>query len=461
MKKLMFFDFHELEHAGGFRRELEPPTKHPDAPLMTPDEPWEYGNMQLYGSVIRCADGRFRAWYNFVNPERTYRIGYAESDDGLAWRKPALDVYAHDGVPTNIVFPERNEGPGFIEDLSEPRAEWRYKMLCGVLPSMCITGLCSPDGIHWAPAAMGFHGRPRPAMAFESDAPTGLLRRPDGRYVAYHRVAGFGRRIFRSESWDFINWTAEPQMVIEPGPDDPPQMQLYGFGVTNYGPYEIGTLWMYATDADDWSRSKMMGLQYPEFCYARAGTAWHRAQPGTAFIPNGGPAAWDRGNLQPASQPVFLEDEIRYYYAGTDARHSSGWERQPQNAGMGLASLKPDRFVALRADDAPAELLTVAFEPPSAEVFVNARTESGGEIRVELLDEEAQPLDGFSAEDCRPIAGDDTAHRVEWRGAGQAAAPVGRPTRMRLTARNASVYAVFVTDAGETPVYHQFDPLGP
>ena len=215
----------------------------------------------------------------------------------------------------------------------------------------------------------------------------------------------------------------------------------------------------HTTDPDDWGRSKMNGLQYPELCYARAGTAWHRAQPGTPFIPNGGPEAWDRGNLQAASQPVFLDAEIRYYYAGTDARHSSGWERRPQDAGMGMASLKPDRFVALHAGEAPAELLTVAFEPPSAEVFVNARTGADGEIRVELLDEEAKPLNGFTAADCRPITGDDTAHRVEWRGDGQAAAPVGRPTRVRLTARHASVYSVFVMEPGETPVYLQFEPL--
>ena len=48
MKKLLFFDYRELEHLDGFTRAVEPPVKHPDAPLLTPGEPWEHGNLQLY-----------------------------------------------------------------------------------------------------------------------------------------------------------------------------------------------------------------------------------------------------------------------------------------------------------------------------------------------------------------------------------------------------------------------------
>ena len=232
-------------------------------------------------------------------------------------------------------------------------------------------------------------------------------------------------------------------------------------GACAYGPYELGTLWIYVTERDDRGPGKAHGLQTPELAYARAGTAWHRAEPGTAFIPNGDAGEWDCGNLQPASQPVFLDDEIRYYYAGTNVRHSRHWELEPQEAGLGMARLKPDRFVALRAGGARAELGTIAFKAPSVEVFVNARTAADGEVRVELQDEEARPLAGFTAGDCRPITGDSTAHRVEWRGVGQAAAPVGQPTRIRVTARRASVYSVFVTEPGEAPVYHEFEALRP
>jgi len=460
MKKLMFFDYRELELLDGFTREVEPPVKDPGAPLMTPDLPWEHGNMQFYGSVLQAADGRFRAWYEVCVPPFTPRLAYAESDDGLTWRKPELDTFSQDGRRTNIVFDAEQTSPALLEDREDPRPDWRYKMLMGAEPSRCIAAMHSGDGIHWKPVRT-LVGRIHPVITTNPDCPIGFLRAPDGRFAAYHRMDGYGRRVFRSESWDFTHWSGEPRMVLEPDAGDPPQTQFYGLGACAYGPYEVGTLWIYATDTGDRGSTKMHGLQTPELAYARSGTAWHRAEQGTAFIPNGGPGEWDCGNLQPASQPVFLDDEIRYYYAGTDARHSMRWEVAPQNAGLGLARLKPDRFVALRAGETPAELGTITFKPRSVDVFVNARTGDDGEIRVELQDAEARPLAGYTAADCRPISGDSTAHRVEWRGVGQSEAPVGQPTRIRLTARRASVYSLFLTEPGETPIYYQFEALRP
>ena len=460
MKKLLFFDYRELERLEGFTRAVESPVKHPGAPLLTPDLPWEHGNMQLFGSVLQAADGRFRAWYEVVKAPWTPRLAYAESDDGLMWRKPDLDAYRHDGRLTNIVFDAGQTSPALIEDREDHRSDWRYKMLAGAAPSDCIAALHSADGVHWRPVRT-LAGQVQPVIATNPDSPIGFLRTPDGRFAAYHRMDGYGRRVFRSESWDFVHWSGEPRMVLEPNAGDPPQTQFYGLGACAYGPYEVGTLWIYATELNDRGPNKMHGLQTPELAYARAGTAWHRAEQGTAFIPNGAPGEWDSGNLQPASQPVFLDDEIRYYYAGTNARHAMRWEVQPQNAGLGMTRLKPDRFVALRAAEAPAELGTIAFKPPSVDMFVNARTAKDGEVRVELQDAEARPLPGFTAADCRPISGDSTAHRVEWRGVGQAEAPVDRSARIRLTARQASVYSVFVTEPGESPVYHQFEALRP
>ena len=460
MKKLLFLDYRELEYVEGFGRAVESAVKDAGAPLLRPELPWEHGNMQMFGSVLRGADGRFRAWYEVVDAPWRVRLAYAESDDGLRWRKPELDVFRDGGQPTNIVFDGEPLGSAVTEDGEDPRPDYRFKMLTGAAPSGCVSAFHSADGMHWESARM-FGGRVQPVIATAPDCPIGFLRAPDGRFAAYHRMAGYGRRVFRSESWDFAHWSGEPQMVLEPDAGDPPQTQFYGLGACAYGPFEVGTLWIYATDPEDRESGKPHGLQTPELAYARAGTAWHRAEPGTAFIPNGAPGEWDCGNLQAASQPVFLDDEIRYYYAGTNVRHSRHWELEPQEAGLGMARLKPDRFVALRAGEAPAELGTIAFKPPSVDVFVNARTAADGEIRVELQDAEARPLAGFMEADCRPIRGDSTSHRVEWRGVGQAEASVGQPARIRVTARWASVYSVFVTEPGESPVYHQFEALRP
>ena len=83
MKKLLFLDYRELEYVEGFGRTVESPVKDAGAPLLRPELPWERGNMQMFGSVLRGADGRFRAWYEVVEAPWRVRLAYAESDDGL------------------------------------------------------------------------------------------------------------------------------------------------------------------------------------------------------------------------------------------------------------------------------------------------------------------------------------------------------------------------------------------
>ena len=247
-------------------------------------------------------------------------------------------------------------------------------------------------------------------------------------------------------------------MVLEPDAGDPPQTQFYGLGACAYGPYEVGTLWIYATDSGDQGSTKMHGLQTPELAYARAGTAWHRAEQGTSFIPNG-----DAGRV--GLRAICSRRRSRCFWTMRFATTTPGrmcgtrmhWELEPQEAGLGMARLKPDRFVALRAGETRAELGTIAFKAPSVEVFVNARTAADGDDAGGTAGRGGRGRwRGLRQADCRPINGDSTAHRVEWRGAGQAAAPIGQPTRIRVPARRASVYSVFRDrarrDAGVSPV---------
>lgn len=55
MKKLLFFDYRELEYVDGFARAVESPVKDAGAPLLRPELPWEQGNNRLMGSVVLAA----------------------------------------------------------------------------------------------------------------------------------------------------------------------------------------------------------------------------------------------------------------------------------------------------------------------------------------------------------------------------------------------------------------------
>ena len=449
MIKFLFFDNRDFELVQGFRRQLQQARKCEGNPLFTADRPWEHGNLQLYGSVLKVGDRPFQLWYSTIDPAWHIAMAYAESDDGIAWRKPALDIHSYGGERTNVVFTAQPHGPSIIHDKWDPRPDWQYKMLCGAAPSEHVCAYHSDDGQHWLPA------RIPPVIGNNPDCPMSLHRRPDGTYAAHHRVPGGGRRIGRSESADFLDWHGG-RIVLEPGPGDPPQFQVYGLGVTMYGDYEIGTLWAYHTDIEDTGASKMRGHQEAEFTYSRNGLAWHRAAQGEAFIPHGQAGDWDSGNLQCASAPVYLDDEIRYYFAGSTVYHQNRWELLPSRFGIGMASLKPDRFIALVAEDEPASMCTRRFSLRSPEVYVNADVAEGGSVRLELLDADYNPVPGYGMDDCAPVRGDSTAHRVRWQGQPDASAIVNKPIRWRLSATGAKVYSVWMPDGEATTCYHQF-----
>ena len=90
--KFLFFDYQEVERTRGFTRRLHQPVKHEGNPLLLPasaDAPWESGNMQLYGSVVRRPDGLFQLWYQTQQAKAGLMMGYAESDDSRSWPTPA------------------------------------------------------------------------------------------------------------------------------------------------------------------------------------------------------------------------------------------------------------------------------------------------------------------------------------------------------------------------------------
>lgn len=452
MLKFLFFDNSGLELVQGFRRQLQRAKKRQANPLFVADKPWEHGNLQLYGSVLRAPGKPYQLWYSTISPDWHISMCYAESEDGIDWRKPALDVSDYGGGKTNIVFTSEPHGPAIIYDEWEIRPDWRYKMVCGAAPANNVYAFHSADGIHWLPA------RGDPIIGNNPDCPMALVRRPDGAYAAHHRVPGGGRRIGRSESLDFVEWRGG-RVVLEPGPGDPPQFQMYGMGTAMYGDFEIGTLWAYHTDLDDTGPSKMNGYQEAEFTYSRNGIAWHRASQGEAFIPHGAPGEWDSGNLQCASAPVFLADEIRYYYAGSTVRHSPRWELVPARFGVGMAVMRPDGWVAMVAGDEAATIVTRQFTLRAPEVYVNADVSAGGAVRLEMLDAAAMPIAGYTIDDCTPLNGDSTAHRVVWRGDSDVAAIVGRPVRWRLWATRAKVYSVWMPDGDMAPCYYRFRSL--
>jgi hypothetical protein len=449
MLKFLFFDEYGLELVRGFQRKLERPAKTPE-PVFQAKAPWEQGYIGLYGSVVRRAEDRFQLWY-FTRFTRNIDghgggLAYAESDDGIEWRQPGFNIFKYDGRPMNIVFRDKTHGPSIIYDPADARKDWRYKMITGAPPTERLCIYRSADGTNWLPAANG------PVIPTEPNGPTSLHRQANGLYVVYARPPGGRRCIARAESRDFINWN-EQRTVLEANTGDSAQREFFAISAAQYGDYEIAALWMYNTLLNDHSWGKPCGTTNAEFAYSRGGYQWNRPAQGEPFIDSGRKRDWDHGNIMLASSPVYCEDEICFYYSAGTAIGTSDWKRLSPNMGLGIAAVKPDRFVGLHAGEEPAEIVSRPFAIKSPEIIINADVQRKGVITVELLDIDWKPIKGFRS---LPVVGRGTSLPAVWRGNYDLNNIIMKPIRFRLRAQHAKVFSVWMRDGDLPMIYHRF-----
>ena len=114
----LFVDEHLIdEMIGGAALRLHRPT--PREVAVTTDKPWE-GNMCGYVTVFRDTDVYrmyYKAWQLTIRDGKLIRphplfACYAESRDGIHWRKPDLGLFAYGGdTKNNIVLATGRHGP--------------------------------------------------------------------------------------------------------------------------------------------------------------------------------------------------------------------------------------------------------------------------------------------------------------------------------------------------------------
>ena len=188
----------------------------------------------------------YKAWHLDVKPDKFNARSqlyccYAESDDGIQWRKPDLRLHEFDGsTKNNIVMVSQTYGtsvsdPGhcavFKDDNPDTDADARYKAIIRAKKPHGILAFKSPDGLHWKPI------RNHPVItngAFDSQN-LAFWDPTIGRYRAYWRYFTKGvtsgqqwkpggvRAIRTATSEDFVRWDNEHDLTYV----DSPLEQLY------------------------------------------------------------------------------------------------------------------------------------------------------------------------------------------------------------------------------------------
>jgi hypothetical protein len=448
--RYLLLDSRIVEQTENARLTLGKVRKYKGNPLFEEDKPWEMRFDNLYANVIYDEErGIYKCWYSpfiidvsakgmtleqrkeieYEPPAREMAICYATSQDGINWVKPELGLVEYEGTKaTNILWRGRGEGgkhwegphgTGIFKDLRDSDPKRRYKAF---LKAEILSVAFSADGIHWGKAVTC------PEADSAGDTHNNAFWAPTlGNYVGITREWGrpFGRQVARTSSTDFVNWE-KCEIVLE-GLDD--EHQTYAMPVFYHGGVYLGLVAIFNPASD---------RTWTELTWSPDTVKWNRVLPGTPLIPNSEKEGeYDWGCVYAAACPVFLKDEIRLYYGGSDGYHGS-W----RNGFFCLATLRPDGFAGYTQAKLgePASLTTSPLLRRKGKLQLSADVEPDGFVKVKVLGERNKLL-----AESKALKRNVTDAKIPWRNEfsfSQQEAAV----RIQLEFKDATIYSFSFAD---------------
>lgn len=484
-RRELFIDDYLVAQLEGTERRLHHPT--PQDIVLTHDAPWE-GSGCGYHSIFQ--DGElyrlyYKAWHldvssgKLISNAHPLYCCYAESDDGISWRKPDLGLYEFNGSKSNnIVMTSGKVGsvdvdaghPAVFKDKNPHCADdARYKAFFRSGGPRGLLAFKSPDALHWSP--MTDH----PVItdgAFDSQN-LGFWDPLRAEYRAYWRIFTAGtttekvwqpkgyRAIRTATSKNFLQWGPHADLVYK---DSPPE-HLYTNQIKPYcrAPHiYIGFPTRYVERG--WSDS-MRALPELEHRTLRAkaslryGTALteglimssrdgvHFQRWNEAFLRPGPqrPGTWQYGQQYTAWHVV----ETKSALAGAPSELSlyapeSYWTGDSSQ--LRRYTLRADGFVSVSAVFSGGTLSTRPLIFAGKRLTVNFSTGAAGSIRVEIQRVGGEPIPGFTLADSQEVFGDELNRTVTWRAGSDVGRLAGQPVRLRFTMRDADLYALQFVD---------------
>lgn len=130
--------------------------------------------------------------------------------------------------------------------------------------------------------------------------------------------------------------------------------------------------------------------------------------------------SWDRGYVQSVGGLcTIVGDQLWFYYIGFEGnkkKKSTVYEKNGMhaNGSTGVAVLRRDGFVSYSAQKEKGTLVTRPVTFTGEYLFVNVNCPNG-ELKVEVLDADNKVIQGFSANDCKPLTVDSTIAQIRWK----------------------------------------------
>jgi len=159
--------------------------------------------------------------------------------------------------------------------------------------------------------------------------------------------------------------------------------------------------------------------------------------------------------------PIVKDDEIYIFYGGSKNHHDwwmtgvaegldcpEATDRSHVGYYLCLAKLRLDGFASI--DTSPVRDGYVTTRPlfhQGDRLFINAKVQRGGFVKVQIADMQNRVIDGHSFDDCDAFDGDSVRHLVTWQGCPEV--PADGMYKLSFHMRKASLFAFqFTTEDG-------------
>ena len=489
-RRELFVDDHLIERLTGCA-ELRLHHPQPREIVIEHDAPWE-GSGSGYHSLFKDGDLYrlyYKAWHlegskknPYTGDADAHRLCYAESRDGITWRKPELGLVDYEGSKANnIVIPSgwmgemhlsAAEAAVFKDENPAAPPDARYKALVRCRKPWGLIAFKSGDGVRWAPLSEN------PVItegAFDSQN-LAFWDAARGEYRAYWRYFTEGitnettwkmggyRGIRTATSKDFIQWSA-PVDVGFPGATR--EVHLYTNQIKPYhrAPHIFIGLPMRYVDRG-WTDSaralpELPNRQLRATVNQRYGTAVSdslliSSRDGVSFN------RWDEAFLRPGIEREgtwnYGHQCLAWHMVETASALDGGAPTElsfyavesywtGRSSTLRRHTLRLDGFVSVNAPSRGGELLTRPLRFTGGELRLNFSTSAAGSIRVEIQDEAGRPLPGHGLEECEVIYGDTLDRRVAWKQGADVSALQGRPVRLRFVLEDADLFSLWFAPA--------------
>tara|TARA_A100001037_G_C15151953_1_gene639884 strand:+ start:2175 stop:3572 length:1398 start_codon:yes stop_codon:yes gene_type:complete len=460
--KILFIDNHEIYSSSGLTRIIHPGTKL-DYPILKADKPWESINQM--GGTVRKEGELYRMWYDswVVNDKHNaYSSLYAESNDGITWYKPNLNMYKdfngnlnnniylnRISLRSNTLSPPQNVEQDHNKNILYTPHLGKEKNYTMVAYDYAYTDYGAYDGYYLAYSKDGISWQDGPQYpVIPGHADVGWFMYDDtdtifrGIVKSYLNIRGYSRRsVLWTESKDALEWTLPKPAIIPDQIDDswaegnPERFsQFYGMPIFRYNSIILGFVEDFRTTDGHRSRD---GFTYPQLVSSRDGRKWERVGDRSPIIELGQAGHWDWGSITIGNSIIIEKEEIKAYYTGRNDTHAhTTINNEPVKGAIGVAKWPIDRFVGLKSQE--FGFLELNELIPKNRLHINANANKGY-IQIGLYNQEKE-IEGFGIEDCLKITSDSLDHIIKWN---TALTPPKIPLKIKISVYNAEIFSLW------------------